>query len=426
MQMKAGMQAATSGHIAEAIALGTKVYEQARNMCKCKSGVVQMPTIAKPTQADAVKDAEAARATANAAVEEVKAEAAALENTKTAVGDMPPGPEKTAAEQQIATEEQTVANATAVAAMNAATANETAKAAAEIPIAPTPCPNASAPATAESETPAPGTPAAMQTLEKEGVVNASAVNGLPPAEAAKLAEKVQEKEDDSEDEAVVKQEEVMSEKEQDAELVKERINFEKSMTQYKMVIAANRAAARGQDVQKVIKEVRQKGLEAEAADQAKESAKPDTSERGMKLGLAAANKEAAEEEQRHVGKMMEDLPAGMGLRGAFTRIEESKVSEDETLFGGILKGAEGDVGKDKGESIKGLSKEAQAVAQEMQNAETKNAQKPKEEPIDLVKEEKKIEKSKLPGKSGSDKVMFGKSSNSMANDLATPVEELVE
>jgi len=92
----------------------------------------------------------------------------------------------------------------------------------------------------------------------------------------------------------------------------------------------------------------------------------------------------------------------------------------------MLDKAEEDVGKDKGQSIDGLSKEAQSVAQAMQNAQTKNNLTPSQEPIDLVKEEKKVEKAKLPGNTGSDKVMFGKSSNAMASDLATPVEELAE
>merc|ERR1711966_579548 len=83
--------------------------------------------------------------------------------------------------------------------------------------------------------------------------------------------------------------------------------------------------------------------------------------------------------------------------------------------------AEKEEGNAPGESNKNLSKEARSALEQAKNAETKGSMTPKTEPVDLVKEEKEIEKESLPGSGkNADKQMYGKSQDELAKDMSQP------
>lgn len=413
--MKAELKAAAEGDIHQTVTLANKVYEKAKQMCSCKPAVAAL----SPAPETPAFDAAAANASAAKALEKVQKEMDDVKAMKEKVEQMPDGPEKSTAMMQVNSEMTNLANVSAAANATLAAASKTAAVALEVAANETAagCNNK----TESAETPE------MKKLEKEGVVSKNAVKAMPADAQKALAKKIVKNEEADGGSKLVTAEEKLQDKQIDHEMLKEQEILNHYEEAYEMQEAGRKAADRGEDPNKAMKKERQKVIEQQAEEKVKEAQKGDKlSTESIQQGIADANKQANKEEQRQVAGMMKALPAGMGLRTAFLKIEDARIAPskaDKTDDKAMLDKAEKEAGKDKGESKKGLSKEAQATADAMQNAADLKNLKPKQEPVDIVKEEKKIEESKLPGKTGSDKVMFGKSSDKLADDMATPVED---
>lgn len=189
--------------------------------------------------------------------------------------------------------------------------------------------------------------------------------------------------------------------------------------------AAKKAEQRGEDPKKAAKKAQQKQVEEQAEADAK-TASNDPSEATLNAGLKAVKAEAAAVERDNVANMMKSLPSGKGLRTAFEKIEEAKIEKSQPDKkddnANMMEKAEQETGKEPGESNKNLSKEARSALEQAENAKTKGSIKPLAPEVDLVKEEKKIEKASLPGSKSedADRQMYGKSQSELAKDMAQP------
>jgi len=174
------------------------------------------------------------------------------------------------------------------------------------------------------------------------------------------------------------------------------------------------AKASGKDPKKAL----EKSIKKEGEKEAAKDAKPKISTTQAKINekLKKSAKALADEERGHQDKIMKKLPAGKGLRKAFQKIEDAKVTPPKGASNAKLQAL---VKKDLGSKkpMTGLTRAAKAMAVKMERdkATAKGGAKKSVSPKKLIKMVKKIEKAKAPGQTT--KEVYGMSSNKIAKKL---------
>jgi hypothetical protein len=256
----------------------------------------------------------------------------------------------------------------------------------------------------------------LQGLEKKTGLSGGAAAALN-AKVAKLESK--DKINPDTQKVIDTPAEKAAEKEEQKAEAKTEVDTANIQMQEAIKAKAAEASARGDDPVAAAKKEKQVQMEKIAEKEAKKSGKADTSSEEIKAGETEVKAEGIVAERSHVGRMMGSLPPGSGLRSAFTKIEAANVKPEKgDTTQEVLKQAEKiEGGKATAETKAHLSKEARGAVNALEAEEEKNKQ-PSKADSKLEKEEQKIESTKEPGDDGSDKVMYGSSSDKLDKHIA--------
>lgn len=259
----------------------------------------------------------------------------------------------------------------------------------------------------------------VSTLTAEGVP-ANLANKLPLDAANELAKEIKKKEGGSLADPLGAGKKEIS-KEQALEM-KEKLEAAKRDDAIKIQEAGAAAAAEGKDAEAVMKKLKAEAAKRHAEMEAAIPGSSDDSPAAQKVANDDLKKKQAAAEKENVKNMLGGLPPGKGLKTAFIKIEQSKLTAVKNAEAEKVAKAAAEMEEKKSdENMKSLTKEGQALLLKTQKkaqedkSDMENPQKMYKEGNALKAEEEKIESQTPPGQSN-DEQMFGKKEASSISD----------